>query len=187
MATNVAIANNALLELGADRITSLDQDTEPARIVKHVFDQERDGLLEEHPWNFALARTELGLLDESPEYGFRNAFSLPADCLRLLDLEDEAAAYRVEAGRVLCDLDRVKARYIRKVTSPRDMPSTFRAALAARIAAKIVTKLTASGAAGKERMELLYRQRLKIAKSADAQGGGSPARLRPSTLINSRR
>ncbi|MFW5838205.1 MAG: hypothetical protein ACOCVM_09350, partial [Desulfovibrionaceae bacterium] len=159
MSTNVAIANNALLELGADRITSMDQDTETARIVKHVFDQERDGLLEEHPWNFALARAELPLLGAAPEYGFERAFQLPSDCLRVLDLEEAATDYRVEAGRLLCDLGQVKVRYIRKITSPRDMPPTFRAALSARIAAKIAVKLTASGVAGKERMEKLYERR----------------------------
>jgi hypothetical protein len=187
MSSNVAIANNALLELGADRITSLDQDTEPARIVKHVFDQERDGLLEEHPWNFALARAELALLGEDPEYGFEHAFQLPADCLRILDLENAGVNYRVEAGKLLCDQGQAKVRYIRRVTSPRDMPPTFRAALSARIAAKIVTKLTASGAAGKQRMEELYHRRLRIAKSADAQSGGPPSRLAPNAYLNARR
>jgi hypothetical protein len=183
----VAIANNALLELGADRITSLDQDTEPARIVKHVFNEERDGLLEEHPWNFALARAELPLLGSSPLYGFKRVYQLPVDCLRVLDLEDNVSDYRIEGGRLLCDLDRVRARYIRKVTSPRDMPPTFRAALAARIAAKIVVKLTSSGASGKERMETLYQRRLRIAKSADAQSGGPPGRIQPKAFVNARR
>ncbi len=187
MSTNVAIANNALMELGADRITSLDQGTEPARIVKHVFDQERDGLLEEHPWNFALGRAELPLLSETPEYGYDYAFQLPSDCLRILDMDDASADYRVEDGRLLCDLDQVKIRYIKKVTSPRDMPPTFRAALSARIAAKIIVKLSASGVAGKERMEKLYERRLRIAKSADAQSGGPPGRLTPNAFINARR
>jgi hypothetical protein len=187
MSSNVGIANNALLELGADRITSLDQDTEPARIVKHVFDQERDSLLEEHPWNFAVARAEISLLAEAPTYGFRNAFRLPADCLRVLGVDDERAAYRIEDGRLLCDLDQVKIRYLRKVTNPKEMPATFRSALSARIAAKIVIKLTASGAAGRERMEILYQRRLRIAKSADALSGGTTPASRPTAFIDARR
>lgn len=171
-ASVVEILSSALVELGEDRITSADQDTERARIASEVFEAERDALLEEHPWKFATARVELARLAETPAFGFAYAFALPADCLHVMDTWPETHC-RIEGGRLLADEPAMAVRFIRRVTSASAMPPTFRAALSARIAAKVAKKITGSSAE-KERMLELYAQRLKTAKSRDAQGGGAP-------------
>lgn len=171
-ASVVEILSSALVELGEDRITSADQDTERARIASEVFETERDALLEEHPWKFATTRAELARLAETPAFGFAFAFALPTDCLHVMDTWPETHC-RVEGGRLLADEPAMAVRYVRRVTSPTSMPPTFRAALAARIAAKVAKKITGSSAE-KERMLELYADRLKTAKSRDAQGGGAP-------------
>ncbi len=171
-ASVVEILSSALVELGEDRITSADQDTERARIVSEVYPTERDALLEEHPWKFATARAELALLADAPAFGFANAFALPSDCLHVMETWPETHC-RVEGGRLLADAPAMAVRYVRRVTNPTLMPPTFRAALSARIAAKVAKKITGSSAE-KERMLQLYADRLKTAKSRDAQGGGQP-------------
>jgi len=189
-ASVVEILSSALVELGEDRITSADQDTERARIASEVYETERDALLEEHPWKFATTRAELARLAEVPAFGFAFAFALPTDCLHVLDTWPETHC-RVEGGRLLADVPAMAVRFVRRVTGPTAMPPTFRAALSARIAAKVAKKITGSSAE-KERMLALYADRLKTAKSRDAQGGGAPEPLDrgpfgPNRFIRARR
>ena len=182
---SVRILSHALMDLGEDRITSADQDTERARVVAEVYEDERDALLEEHPWNFAIARTGLARLGAAPAFGFAHAFALPADCLLVLEVSP-AEAFDIEGSSLLSDADAVDVRYVRRITEPTAMPPTFRAALATRIAARVCKKITGSGAE-RERLEALYRERLRTAKSRDAQGGGSSEPVRPALLIDARR
>ncbi|NJB68530.1 hypothetical protein GGQ74_002203 [Desulfobaculum xiamenense] len=178
------ILSAALLELGEDRITSADQDSERARVVSALYEGERDALLEEHPWNFAVARAELARAAGGPCYGYANRFMLPPDCLHVIETDPDAR-YAVEGQCLLADARGVRVRYVRRVTVVSEMPPTFRSALAARIAARAARKITGSSAE-KERMEALYRERLRTAKGRDAQGGGRPESIRPDAFIRAR-
>lgn len=182
---SVRILSHALMDLGEDRITSADQDTERARVVAEVYEDERDALLEEHPWNFAIARTGLARLSVAPAFGFASAFALPSDCLLVLEVEPKGA-FKIEGRTLLFEGDAVDIRYVRRITDSTAMPPTFRAALATRLAARVCKKITGSGAE-RERLEGLYRERLRTAKGRDAQGGGTPDPLRPSLFVNARR
>ncbi|MBU1002374.1 MAG: hypothetical protein KKE73_07605 [Proteobacteria bacterium] len=182
---SVRILSGALLELGEDRITSADQDTERARVVAEVYEDERDSLLEEHPWNFALNRVGLARLTTVPAFGFAHGFGLPADCLSVIAVEPDVP-FKIEGGDLLADSEAVSVRYVRRISDATQMPPTFRAALATRIAARICKKITGSSAE-KERLESLYRDRLRTAKGRDAQGGGTPDALRPNLFVNARR
>lgn len=181
----VRILSTALLELGEDRITAADQDTERARIVSEIYEDERDALLEEHPWNFAVRRVGLARLSGAPDFGGGSRFRLPHDCLYVMEVEP-AVAFSVEGRELLCDADSASIRYVRRVSSTAEMPPTFRSALATRIAARVARKITGSSAE-KERMEALYRRRLRTAKSRDAQGGGTTKAPRADLFIRARR
>jgi len=185
MASEIGIVVSALLELGEEPVVSLDQDVERARIMRALYAAERDGLLEEHPWNFATRRASLARLAQAPAFGFANAFALPGDCLTVLDLEPAGAAWRVESGRLLADVAAAAVRYVRRVTDANAMPPTFRAALAARLAAKAARKLTGSSAE-KERLEKLAADRLRTAKGRDAQGAGELPAPRADGLVKVR-
>lgn len=181
----VSILSTALIELGEDRITAADQDTERARIVNEVYEDERDALLEEHPWNFALGRAALALLPDAPAFGFSHAHKLPSDFLAVVSVTPDVE-YQVEGDTVLSDEKVIYLRYVRRVEVVGKMPPTFKSALATRIAARVAKKVTGSSAE-KERMEALYKDRLRIAKSRDAQGGGSPDVVPPNVFTNARR
>lgn len=186
MASEIGIVVSALLELGEEPVVSLDQDAERARVMRELYAAERDGLLEEHPWNFATHRATLARLAEAPAFGPAHAFQLPADCLTVLEVLPAEAAHQVEGGRLLTDSGEAAVRYVRRVADANAMPPTFRAALAARLAAKAARKLTGSSTE-KERLENLYRDRLRTAKGRDAQGGGTPQAPRADGLIQARR
>lgn len=84
MTTAVAIANLALSHLGDDAtIANLDppEGSAQAEQAALFYPIARDALLEMYPWNFALRRTTLALLDEQPNTQWAYAYALPSDVL----------------------------------------------------------------------------------------------------------
>lgn len=84
MASKITICNRALSKLGADRITSLDDDNKAARAMKSAFDFVRDAELRAHVWNFSVKRAELAALASVPVWGYSYEYALPTDFLKLL-------------------------------------------------------------------------------------------------------
>ena len=54
--TFVEIANRAITFLGGTTITALTDDTKEGRAVLRLYEQTRDQILRDHPWNFAIRR-----------------------------------------------------------------------------------------------------------------------------------
>jgi hypothetical protein len=81
MASVVDICNGALNQLGATTILSLTEDSKS------------------HPWNCLQKRVELAADTDKPAWGFKNQYTLPADCLRLLRILDYDLDHKVEGYR----------------------------------------------------------------------------------------
>lgn len=103
MATDVEIANQALLRVGAESITSGEWNTpsnERSRVVKNSWPFVRREVLRCHPWNAVTFRRKL-LAENTlhaqitPSWDFANAFILPTDCLRVLEADTDLQ-WRVE-------------------------------------------------------------------------------------------
>ncbi len=86
MASEVSICNLALGWLGANLITSLDDDNREAQLCKTNYPDIRDAVLEEREWTFAVRRIQLAPLVLPPVYGYAHQFLLPPDVLRILNL-----------------------------------------------------------------------------------------------------
>jgi hypothetical protein len=183
MASDAKIASDALILIGLEPIASLSQDVQSARVVRPLYEQLRDELLEEHPWKFARARAALAMLDAKPTFGYARAFQLPTDCLKVISTEPRAG-HEIEGGRLLTDLPAVSIKYVRKVTDPAAMPPLFRAALAAKIAGRIAFKF--GGQVQVERMEALFERRIAKARAANAFDSESVEPERPDLFISAR-
>ena len=85
MASQVSICNQALGWLGANLITSLDDDNREAQLCKANYDDIRDAVLEEREWTFAVRRLTLPPTVLKPVYGYGNQFLLPPDVIRILN------------------------------------------------------------------------------------------------------
>jgi hypothetical protein len=88
--TAVAIANLALSHLGDDAtIVNLDppEGSAQAEQAALFYPIARDALLEMYPWNFALRRTTLALLDEDPNTQWRYAYALPSNALAVFAVQ----------------------------------------------------------------------------------------------------
>lgn len=182
----VEICNSALIKVGADRIVSLTEDNQRARLCNEQYEKHRDDLLRAHPWNFATKRVELAASTDEPAFGFNYSYPIPSDCLRVLgtDLSDDDE-YKIEASRrILTDASTLFIKYIYKVTEVGYMDPVFTECLAFKIASDIAYSLSGSASLA----ELLYKQykdKLSEARSFDAQEG-SADRIISDEWLNSR-
>jgi hypothetical protein len=177
--TDVTICNLALTMLGADRITSLLDDTENARKCNSVYTFVRDEVLRAHPWNFAIKRAVLAELATPPVFGYDHQFQIPSDCLRVFevssgwsDVESETE-FEIEGKALLTDMNTCYIRYIFRQTDPTQFDSSFVNAIAARLAAEMAYSITGHGSMATAMMQI-YEQKMSAARSADAQESGLP-------------
>jgi len=117
----VEVVNSALGLLGERRITSFADGTDLAAKVNLRFPLVRDGILEMHPWNFAMYRTTLAQSDQTPVSGWSYQYPLPTNpwCIKVRDVNPDTSppvAWEVGVdstyGRVLLtDESTVSIRY----------------------------------------------------------------------------
>lgn len=167
MASEVQICNRALQKLGAKRITSLTQDTPNARSCNVAYADLRDAELRAHTWNFAIKRAQLSADATAPTFGRSNAFQLPTDFLRLLPPypEDNSNTldWQIEGRKIYTDDSApLNIRYVYQVTDPNEFDSTFREALATRIALELCEEITQSNT----KKELLMADHKKVIAEA---------------------
>jgi hypothetical protein len=149
MASQVGICNRALQILGAERITTLTDNSRNARACVAAYDAVRQAELRKHTWNFSVARAELAADADEPAWGRANAFTLPAACLRLLPAYPEdnlnSLDWQIEGRKILTDDSApIYVRYVDDITDANTMDALFREALSARLAYDLCEEITQS-------------------------------------------
>lgn len=169
MASAVGIANLALARLGDEgEILSLAEDTRAARAVAACFDDMRDAVLRDHPWDFARHRARLPALIDAPAWGGWTAFQKPADFIRFVEVE-WSRTYRLEGQTVLArHAGPLHLLYVRRVTDTGLFDPLFVEALAAKIALHIAIRITGSMQV-QQAMEGAYARALASAKRVNGQ------------------
>lgn len=128
--TPVELCAQALLKIGANRITSFAETTLEAEIAAHLYPTVRDALLSAHPWNFATSQQRLAQSATAPLADFENAFDLPADCIRVLSAgtndSGQGLTYRIQQRRLLTDADEVVLTYVMRPLEADFPPSSTR-------------------------------------------------------------
>lgn len=200
--SDISLASQALLRLGAEAITAFDDGTAEADIAAALYPAIRDQMLCAYPWRFATYRRRLARLDaDSPGDGageseYAAVFQLPAACLRALSLTppwapaDDAdvlagggLSYRIRGDRVHCNADAVVMTFIARVDAPA-FPAYFAKALVDRLSAEFCLPVMENTA----RAELLHKladTSFQIARTADAQSA-TPMSLNDYTLVRAR-
>lgn len=148
MATQIDIANMALVRLGEEPIASLSNLTDRnARLLALQFDPARDEVLQAHPWSIALKRDTLAQLVDAPEFGWTYAYQLPADFLRFLringaDAWSKKEWFAIEQQQLLCDYDSVEVIYVFRQTNYHQYPGALADALAMVLASRVAASIT---------------------------------------------
>lgn len=168
--TDVEICNSALRKLGVATITALSDDTDGARACNGQYDKIRDRLLREHPWNFAVKRVALVLTVNTPAFGYTYEFSLPSDCLRILETDPEDSEWQREGATVVSNDSVLSVRYIAKITDVTKFDTGFAELLALELAHDICYTLTVSNTL-KEQLMQEIKDRKREARTMDAQEG----------------
>lgn len=167
--TETSICNSALIKVGAQRIVSLNEPSEQARLVKEQYEKCRDELLYAHPWNFATSRVELAASATEPVFGWDYKFALPQDVLRVYGADiPQDAPWKVEGSFFMCNYSEAKIKFIKKETDTSKYSPAFAEALATKIAADISYSLT-QNASLKAQLMQEFLMRVREARSFDGQ------------------
>ena len=192
MASTVDICNGALNQLGASTILTLTEDSKNARLCNSRFTQVRDAVFRSHPWNCLQKRVELAADTTAPAWGFSYAYTLPADCLRLLRILDYDSNYKVEGRKILSNTSSMKILYIGRITDPNEYDESLRETLSAALGADIAFAVTSNNQTATN-MYNLFQDKLKDARFVDSTEGqnldqdlGMSDQIDASTFINSR-
>lgn len=150
MATSeVTICNLALGKLGAGSIIAMDEESTEARVSRLHYAQTRDEVLRSHPWNFAIKAEVLVLNTDSPPFGWTYEYELPADCLRVLemngwDLSKRPGNWEIQGRKLMTHSAIANVRYIQRIVDCNQFDSIFVEALALKLASKIAMPLNGS-------------------------------------------
>lgn len=137
--TKTGIINTALMRVGAQGVTSAFQDSPAAQTAAAAYDRALMYCLSLHPWHFAMRHVALAQSAAPAAPGWRYAWFLPADCLRVVEVLGKGGwrlFQRVpwtlagtEGGEMLhTRVDGVTLRYVSAQTSA--FPAVFADALA---------------------------------------------------------
>jgi hypothetical protein len=119
------------------------------------------------PWNCAIKRAALTPDVTTPLYEWANAFTVPSDLLRLLDLDD-VTEYKIERGKILCDETALDIRYVFRNNATEEWDRLLTEAMTAYMSFKLAYPLTKSKTE-REAQWGLFTELLRTAKNVDAQ------------------
>lgn len=170
MTTAVTICSNALLELGADPINSLEEGTKFARLCANLYPSLRDDVLRAHYWKCATKRVILSPLEEKPAFGWAYQFKLPGDWLRTVQVGDQYCQpdYEQEGMNLLMRVSECKLKYVWRneveASWSRNLIRQMEIEMAARLAYAVTKSTTVRDSKLQEAMA-----HLKVAKAIDGQ------------------
>jgi hypothetical protein len=154
MASNLSrteICNLALDYLDEAPMQDYDNESESSVVqwFRRNFDKMAASLMRQYTWNFAKARKILPALSDTPLFGYKYAYQIPTDCLRVLPItcngEDlgDLIRYKIEGNNILTDQAApLKLRYIKRFDETGQFDELFVDVLACALAQKLAHFLT---------------------------------------------
>ena len=147
MTTQVEICNMALGLLGAENITSINDNTRIAKVCKTFYSTTLLHILRSHNWNFAIKRASLTSTTPPvivPVYEYSHSIAKPSDCLRIVEFYDYTQSFKEENGRILLNQQTVKCKYVRNDVAEADFDPSFIVCLASKLADVMCYQITQS-------------------------------------------
>ncbi|HEY2068278.1 MAG TPA: hypothetical protein VGG48_01890 [Rhizomicrobium sp.] len=185
------IANIALIELGESPITDISENRTPAILCRTRYDDVRQGVIREHPWNCTKKYVVLATQVTAPPFKWQSAFLLPPDYIRMnridddLDAEWEVAA--CDAGNVLYTDQGAPLNLIYHfdLQDPTRFDPKMAQCIGYTLALEIGPRIVRDAAA-MNRIAAKLKDKIEGAKSIDAQEN-SPEEWDDDVLLRSRR
>jgi hypothetical protein len=171
------ICNLALGHLGEARITSLEEDSVAARACALHYRMTRDQVLRSHRWNFAQTRAVLSRMDSGPAFGWSYQYELPADCVRVLEVNDSEAGdvitdeYLIEGRVLLTNAGSVNLVYLRRIEDVSQFDMLFVDVLAVKLAMVLSETIRGTTAKSAELAQMYERVTAPLARRVDSNEG----------------
>lgn len=190
----VQLCNSALIKLGLDTISSLNDTNKRAKYCKKQYPILRDKVLYEHPWNFAMTMVQVAQSSTTPVFEWDYSFVLPNDVLRVLNVKDnDDGTLKYEVGHDSDNGNRVlwsneasmSIKYTRRVTDVTQYSPAFGEVVSTLMAAELAMPLVQSRTIAEFWLKA-YLSYGATGRSLDAQEGNF-ARVITSTWKNARR
>jgi hypothetical protein len=170
------VCNIALGMIGQNFITAIDDGTHTANQCKLFFEPSRDACLRDHKWNFALKRQALAQTTP-PASGWSYAYTLPPDCVRVIELNgDPEAEWEIERRALVTDAVTATVLFIAKADDVNLWDALFVEAFATLLASKLALAVAHDAGYSKDLLGL-YNMRIVDAKAVDGQESGVPQPL----------
>ena len=166
MTTKTDIANQALSLIGADSITSFEENTSTARRMRTVYDSSRKALLRLHPFQCSTKRIKLNPISTQPEFEYSYQFQLPDDLIRIINANTED--YVVEEDRLLSNSNQLNLVYVFDNKNEETYDSLFIECLVLYLAYKISKPITGSQGTS-DSYYMQCQELIKQAKAVQAQ------------------
>lgn len=176
------LANLALAEIGAKRITNLDTDTSAEAVTcRQHFAHVRNTLLRSHPWSFAKKTLALSQSATAPVASaeWDAAWALPGDMVRLIRVVGPSADLPLDrfeiAGQFLHTRGQstITIVYVTHSSPVNEWDDLFVDALRFKLASEIAGTLTGNPQAGNDALTKYKNMALPDAARVDAQGDAS--------------
>ena len=190
MTSKVDLANEALLLLGSNTITSFTDNDSNAVLVNRFFPSERDAVLRSHRWNCAITTANIASLSTAPIIDWEYKFTLPTDpyCLRVLDVRtvtgDIKLDHEIHGRELLTEESSVDITYIQRLEDTTQFDSLLYQALVFRMAWKLAFPIMRSHTVMGQ-MGQMYEAVVREARTIDSQEG-TPETIDTGTLSDLR-
>lgn len=172
MASQTAICNQALIQVGHDTLAAVDTSTPKGRKLLAAWPIVLDALLAAHAWGFATKRVVLQQLATAPVWGYDYAYQLPSDCLRVLEVYPDSE-FQIESGQILSDEDEMSIKYVCRVSQTGFFSPIFTLALADALAVQVCYGLEGS-AQKRASLEKIAAESLARAIAKDSREAWQP-------------
>lgn len=144
----VGICNLALDTLKQELVANIES---PVSVEESLcarwYDVTRRELLRSHPWSFARTRAALLRNSAAPAFEYEDAYNLPSDFLRLIQIGDDVyegeKEYTIEGKQILMNNagDSLNVVYVKDVANVSQMDALFVDALVAELTVKLAPAL----------------------------------------------
>lgn len=118
-----------------------------ANLCNVFYDQALNETLRIYPWNCATKRAVPVRLTDDPAFGYKYAFQLPNDYVRVLSVTSDpnygetGMQWVVEGGKILCDYSVIYLKYIHTIDNVNCLDSLATNALVLKLALKLSVPL----------------------------------------------
>lgn len=175
--TQLELCNVALSHLGEARINALSDDTARARACALHYLPVLKEVLRSHRWNFAVARVEIAPDGTAPAFGWGYQFTLPADCLRVLEVNDSEAGdwisdeWIIEGRKLLTNAATLRLIYLRDVEDEALTDPLFAQAFGLKLAVALSEVIRGSTGKTGDLLQIYQNVTAPLARRVDANEG----------------